>query len=230
MRAADVVVVSCSEEKARKAFPITVGVFFWKESVFYHFDSDISCIWLYQPNWLIDVTTLTWLCLSKTAWHNWSLFNNAAKSLHVHLLQIKSLFDANSSNASHLAYKCLQAAITCVGPDVNINLCRFHFLRFCDFWFPRGVLFFLYRSPLVVTTSLTPECPSVLSQFLFRLLTTSLTSKPHTTFTTAELLIWLSTQLLLSRHYIILNDHVDCGEHLCFWHKLLWCSYLMVHL
>ena len=46
------------------------------------------------------------------------------------------------------------------------------------------------------------------------------TYKPHTT--TAELLIWLSTTLLLSRHYIILNDHVDCEEHLCDWHKLLW--------
>ena len=98
-------------------------------------------------------------------------------------------------------------AITCVSPNVNINLCRFYV--FCDFWFPHVTLFFLYRSSLVVTTSLTPECPSVLSQFLFWLLTTSPTSKPHTT--TAELLIWLSTTLLLSRHYIILNDLWACG-------------------
>ena len=86
-------------------------------------------------------------------------------------------------------------------------------------------LFFLYRSSLVVTTSLTPECPSVLSQFLFWLLTTSPTSKPHTT--TAELLIWLLTSLLLSRHYIILNDHEStfAFDTNCYDVVTWWCIY-----
>ena len=84
---------------------------------------------------------------------------------------------------------------------------------------------FLYRSSLVVTTSLTPECPSVLSQFLFWLLTTSPTSKPHTT--TAELLIWLLTSLLLSRHYIILNDHEStfAFDTNCYDVVTWWCIY-----
>ena len=124
---------------------------------------------------------------------------------------------------------CQEAAIISVSGNVNINLCRFYFLirilSFCDFWFPHGVLFFLYRSSPVVTTSLTPECPSVLSQFLFWLLTTSPTSEPHTT--TAELLIWLLASLLLSRHYIILNDHEStfAFDTNCYDVVTWWCIY-----